>query len=666
MSGAVNANLLLQGVVNSSPWSTPEEALAPWKWADQQQTNALNRQQTQQSIASSDLEMIARGAAYLDSLPDTAAKAAAYPGVVQMLQQAGFARNAPTAYPGDERISQLARMGTPSKELLEASTVQRALNPPNALNVAPRAPAAAPAGGGFTGDREQDRALIVKQESGGDPKALNYVARNDPTAYDRGATASGKYQFVNSTWREGLQLAGLDPASYARAMDAPEDVQDKVFDAVYAKYGSKPWQKGAQDWVRDENGQYRLATVGPPPGAQGGAPAGTPPATPAPYQTASLTPTPPPTGGAGTAPAPAATPAAQPAAQPVQPAQAPAIQPPAAPQPTNENGLTTAQQRTINAEKALAKTREQANAVLTKEQAYRDANITAASQYQQAQIAYQNELRSEQGETRAQAEELRKQEQAQRDREKAIRDAKFTGAPTGYQWENGQLIQSPGYQGAEKDERLDYRLDHGDPNTAQYAADYAAKKWQMSQQGNVIENDMSMYRPPAQPIQRPTYLPQPTPQSLDEVRKISNDASLNIQNINRFLKVLGETDGATIGAFFNNPASPQAQKLLGAFTGMKMSMRGPSAMNTGVLQPHEQTMLMEDLVSPQTVRGLLGTPEAAGARLGEIKLALLRKWDVEQRSVNNPGVIVRTEKEFNALPSGASFFDEDGNQRTKP
>jgi len=101
----------------------------------------------------------------------------------------------------------------------------------------------------------------AQRESGGDPTALNYVARADPTAYARGATASGKYQFVNSTWRQGLQWAGLDPNQYPTAMSAPEGIQDQVASVVYDHLGEQPWQKGSQDWVRGPNGQFTLASV---------------------------------------------------------------------------------------------------------------------------------------------------------------------------------------------------------------------------------------------------------------------------------------------------------------------------------------------------------------------------------------------------------------------
>ena len=87
---------------------------------------------------------------------------------------------------------------------------------------------ATPGGIQFTGDKEKDRALIVAQESKGNPTAKNYVWESDPNAYALGATASGKYGFVNSTWREGAALAGVDVSKYPTAREAPEELQDKV------------------------------------------------------------------------------------------------------------------------------------------------------------------------------------------------------------------------------------------------------------------------------------------------------------------------------------------------------------------------------------------------------------------------------------------------------
>jgi hypothetical protein len=134
-------------------------------------------------------------------------------------------------------------------------------------------------GGGGGGDinslpKAQFLQAVAQRESGGDPTALNYVAKADPTAYARGATASGKYQMVNSTWQQGAAWAGVDTTQYPTAMSAPEAVQDKVASAVYDHSGTTPWQKGGQNWVRGQGGQYTLQTV--PQGQGGGAVAAAP------------------------------------------------------------------------------------------------------------------------------------------------------------------------------------------------------------------------------------------------------------------------------------------------------------------------------------------------------------------------------------------------------
>jgi len=167
----------------------------------------------------------------------------------------------------------------------------------------------------FTGDLEKDRQLIKGWESGGDPTALNYVAKADPTARARGATASGLYGFIDSTWKEGLQMIGGDPAKYPTAASAPPAVQDDVFTAVYKARGTAPWDpsKWGQNWVKNAAGGYDLVKTGTggtstpppagPPGARGTQVATATPttatdATPAPTLTpAAAAPAPPPTTG---------------------------------------------------------------------------------------------------------------------------------------------------------------------------------------------------------------------------------------------------------------------------------------------------------------------------------------------------------------------------------
>jgi hypothetical protein len=138
---------------------------------------------------------------------------------------------------------------------------------------------AAPGALQFTGDKAKDEALIIQRESKGDPTALNYVAQADPTARARGATASGLHGFVDSTWKEGLQMIGGDPAKYPTAASAPEAVQRQVFSAVYDKRGTAPWDpsKWGQNWVKNAAGGYDLVKTGtggtstPPPAGPPGA-----------------------------------------------------------------------------------------------------------------------------------------------------------------------------------------------------------------------------------------------------------------------------------------------------------------------------------------------------------------------------------------------------------
>src|SRR5215831_14723355 len=73
-------------------------------------------QEAQQTTGAADMEMMARASQGLLSLPDEASRAAAYPGVVASLQQQGYAKNAPSQYPGEARLRQVAAMGLSLKD----------------------------------------------------------------------------------------------------------------------------------------------------------------------------------------------------------------------------------------------------------------------------------------------------------------------------------------------------------------------------------------------------------------------------------------------------------------------------------------------------------------------------------------------------------------------
>lgn len=652
----------------------------------------------QQDIGGHEMEMASRLAGTLLSQYQTPeARAAAYPTLLAQARQMapGYFKNAPSSYPGDDATHALFQLGTSSAEQFKLGQAGTAIPTPG-FNTGAAAPAAgggtaAAPGDGLTGDREHDRALIVAKESGGDPTALNYVAKADPTAYARGATGSGKYQFVNSTWREGMQLAGLDPAKYPTAREAPEAVQDQVFNAVYGKYGAAPWQKGPKDWIRDENGQYQLATVRPqlatPPAAPGGGvvarnpgavqvagPGGGPP--PAAPTTDLTGPRPLPPTGPGAPVVPAATPPpaqapAVPAPQPPAATAPPVVAPVAVPVPPemDQNNLTRQDYQDLDRARRSGMTGPQ----LTQEVQQRQvANLTRQERYRADVRQAANDAQAANEKAKADAiaaENLRlSQESGQRDTER-VRLAQITSqreqeAAT-REAQRLAIEQKKAEQGSTQADRDSYTLRTEDPSSQQYADAYVRQKWTIAPNGNVIENDVSRYPAPNRSIQRPSFVPAPTPQGLDEVRKADTDAKVITSAIDHYTDVFSATGGKNWGAYFDDPTSPQAQQLLGAFDRMKTVLRSPVYYNTGVLQPAEIKLMSEDLVSPKSIRGLFATPQALATRLGEIKLAILTRQDAELRSIGKDGVIVRDKADYEKVPPGARYYDDTGTLKVK-
>lgn len=74
------------------------------------------------------------------------------------------------------------------------------------------------------------REAIAQCESGG-----NYHAQNSSS------TASGKYQFINGTWK-------AYGGSTARAKDASPAEQDVVFERAFAAEGTGPWEASYDCW----------------------------------------------------------------------------------------------------------------------------------------------------------------------------------------------------------------------------------------------------------------------------------------------------------------------------------------------------------------------------------------------------------------------------------
>lgn len=72
---------------------------------------------------------------------------------------------------------------------------------------------------------------IAKCESGG-----SYTAQN------RHSTASGKYQYLDTTWN--------NYGGYRHAKDAPPALQDQRARADYARVGTAPWAASRKCWAR--------------------------------------------------------------------------------------------------------------------------------------------------------------------------------------------------------------------------------------------------------------------------------------------------------------------------------------------------------------------------------------------------------------------------------
>jgi hypothetical protein len=125
-------------------------------------------------------------------------------------------------------------------------------------------------------DTEEALAAIRQRESGN---------QNIPNQQGPGgapaSTASGYYQIIDGTWREGARLAGIDVGQYPRAIAAPFDVQHQVAQVLYARYGAKPWA------ASEPGARFGLASLPTPPVPPQGAVGGNLPMGPPPTQVAS-------------------------------------------------------------------------------------------------------------------------------------------------------------------------------------------------------------------------------------------------------------------------------------------------------------------------------------------------------------------------------------------
>jgi hypothetical protein len=208
------------------------------------------------------------------------------------------------------------------------------------------------------------------------------------------------------------------------------------------------------------------------------------------------------------------------------------------------------------------------------------------------------------------------------------------------------------YSGTGIDAQDSNILLRGDPGSREYAAAYARQAAVIRRpDGSEIRPDMSPYEVPTfrsgsapaggaeAPARGRNYgVPEEvksapvTPAAREAVRKVETDVTRADEAIKNFLQVHKEVGGGGLSAYLNNPRSPQAQRLLGAFDSMKVALRNEAFLNTGVLQPAEAKMLDETLLSPQSLTGAFASNEGIAARLGEIQKTLQRNLSAARRS----------------------------------
>lgn len=212
--------------------------------------------------------------------------------------------------------------------------------------------------------------------------------------------------------------------------------------------------------------------------------------------------------------------------------------------------------------------------------------------------------------------------------------------------ETGNTAPAGPFAGNAMDAQAHNIVLNGDPASPEYAAAYAhlaAPKVQLDPatgQAALVKPDMSWARAPAGGAGAKGVEVQPVPglkRTPDAFKRLETEVGSVNRAIDNFNAILKEAGGGTFGAFINNPQDPKAQKVLGAFNALKTALRSEAFVNTGVLQPAEMTMLDNMLLAPTTIRGLMATPEAYAAMLGQIKEFVAGKIEAARASYGIEG-----------------------------
>lgn len=118
----------------------------------------------------------------------------------------------------------------------------------------------------------------------------------------------------------------------------------------------------------------------------------------------------------------------------------------------------------------------------------------------------------------------------------------------------------------------------------------------------------------------------------DAFKKLEAEGRSTAAVIDRYEEVMKKINGGNLDTYLNNPKSPEAQEFVTAFNNMKMALRSEAFANTGVLQPAEMVMLEKELLAPNTWRGLIQNPEAASAKLNELRRFIDAKLDAAYKA----------------------------------
>lgn len=128
-----------------------------------------------------------------------------------------------------------------------------------------------------------------------------------------------------------------------------------------------------------------------------------------------------------------------------------------------------------------------------------------------------------------------------------------------------------------------------------------------------------------------------TPQAVEAVRKGEIEAARVADAVENYRTVLKEVSPG-FRTWINDPTSPQAQKINAAFERLKMTMRGEMMFNTGVLQPGENVMLEQALLSPMAWRGAVAPFESHNTRLQQIEKQILDSYNSSRKQVGLPPI----------------------------